>query len=164
MEEAARQAQAPDLPALVHLAGAARAELESTRGGRVFFAEDPRWSEPDACLGTWIDDPDHLVVVGMIDEHIVGYGSVHLDDLHTGERLGVIDDLFVLEGARGVGVGEMMMDELVAFCRGHHCVGIDAVALPGNRATKNFFETFGLVARAIVVHRAFGATDAEEAP
>jgi hypothetical protein len=27
------------------------------------------------------------------------------------------------------------------------------MALPGNRATKNFFETFGRTARAIVVHR-----------
>src|SRR3954471_14607228 len=103
MEEAARQAQAPDLAALVHLAAAARAELESTRGGRVFFAEHPRWDEPDACLGAWLDDPAHLVVVGTSDEHIVGYGSVHIDALHTGEQLGVIDDLFVLEGARGVG-------------------------------------------------------------
>jgi hypothetical protein len=33
-------------------------------------------------------------------------------------------------------------------------VGIDAVALPGMRETKNFFEAAGLVARAIVVHKA----------
>ena len=31
-------------------------------------------------------------------------------------------------------------------------IGVDALALPGDRATKNFFETFGLKARAIVVH------------
>ena len=32
-------------------------------------------------------------------------------------------------------------------------VGLDAVALPGDRDTQNFVETFGLVARAIQVHR-----------
>jgi hypothetical protein len=32
-------------------------------------------------------------------------------------------------------------------------VGIEATALPGDRATKNFFETHGLVARALTVHR-----------
>jgi hypothetical protein len=37
--------------------------------------------------------------------------------------------------------------------RGGGCVGIDALALPGNRQTKNFFESFGFTARAIVVHR-----------
>jgi hypothetical protein len=41
----------------------------------------------------------------------------------------------------------------VAWARAHHCTGIDGFTLPGNRATKNFFETFGLTARAILVHR-----------
>jgi hypothetical protein len=45
------------------------------------------------------------------------------------------------------------MDELQAFCETRDCLGVDAIALPGNRDTKNFFETFGLVARAILVHR-----------
>jgi hypothetical protein len=30
---------------------------------------------------------------------------------------------------------------------------VDSLALPGDRHTKNFFEAFGLVARAIVVHK-----------
>ena len=65
----------------------------------------------------------------------------------------MVDELFVEPEARGVGVGEAMMDLLVAWCVERGCVGIDAVALPGDRDTKNFFETFGLKARAIVVHR-----------
>jgi hypothetical protein len=36
------------------------------------------------------------------------------------------------------------------------CFGLDALVLPGNRATKNFFEASGLTARAIVVHRSLG--------
>ena len=45
------------------------------------------------------------------------------------------------------------MDLLVAWAHERGCVGIDALRLPGNRDTKNFFERFGLTARAIVVHR-----------
>jgi hypothetical protein len=41
----------------------------------------------------------------------------------------------------------------VAWCREQACVGIDALALPGNRATKNFFEMLGFTARALVVHK-----------
>jgi hypothetical protein len=52
-----------------------------------------------------------------------------------------------------VGVGEAVMDHLVAWCRAQGCFGVDSLALPGDRQTKNFFESFGLVARAIVVHR-----------
>ena len=48
------------------------------------------------------------------------------------------------------------MDLLIAWCEEHRCTGIDAVALPGNRATKNFFERFGLTARALLVHRRLG--------
>ena len=45
------------------------------------------------------------------------------------------------------------MDLLVAWAQERGAVGIDALALPGDRHTKNFFETFGLTARALVVHR-----------
>jgi GNAT superfamily N-acetyltransferase len=55
--------------------------------------------------------------------------------------------------ARSVGVGEALMDLIVAWCEQRRCVGIDAHALPGNRATKNFFETFGFKARLLTVHR-----------
>ncbi len=76
-----------------------------------------------------------------------------LEPLRSGRTLGVITDLFVEEGARAVGVGEAMADALVAHCRAHDCVGIDATALPGHRAAKNFFETHGFTARALVMHR-----------
>ena len=33
-------------------------------------------------------------------------------------------------------------------------MGIDATALPGNRATKNFFEAHGFTARLLVMHHA----------
>jgi len=32
-------------------------------------------------------------------------------------------------------------------------VAVQSTALPGDRATKNFFESQGMVARAILVHR-----------
>jgi len=65
----------------------------------------------------------------------------------------VVRELFVVPEARGVALGEEMMDATVAWATSQDCVGIDGYALPGDRATKNFFETFGLVARGIVVHR-----------
>jgi hypothetical protein len=46
-----------------------------------------------------------------------------------------------------------MMQALVDWCTERGCMGVDSLALPGDRHTKNFFESFGLVARAIVVHR-----------
>ncbi len=48
-----------------------------------------------------------------------------------------------------------MMNEVVASAKAAGCLGVDAVALPGDRNTKNFFESFGLKARLLVVHHRF---------
>ena len=56
--------------------------------------------------------------------------------------------------AREVGAGEAMMNAVLDWAASMRCRGVDATALPGDRQTKNFFESFGLVARAISVHRA----------
>jgi ribosomal protein S18 acetylase RimI-like enzyme len=159
--ESARPATPADVPALTALADAAADELAPTRGGVVFLAREAPPRGPER-FTTGLDDDDVLVVAGAVDGELVGYGTVRIEVLRDGSRLGVIDDLFVLPDARGIGVGEAMADLLIEFCRARDCAGIDAVALPGNRATKNFFETFGLVARAIVVHRSLRPVPAPE--
>jgi GNAT superfamily N-acetyltransferase len=92
-------------------------------------------------------------VVGSIDDVVVGFAHAVGERLPDGEELVVLGGLYVDPGAREVGVGEAMMDLVLEWCEERRAVGVDAVALPGDRATKNFFERFGLTARAIVVHR-----------
>jgi GNAT superfamily N-acetyltransferase len=93
------------------------------------------------------------VAAGTLDDTVVGYGLVRTERLADGTLLGVIDDIYVDPGAREVGLGQALMDHLLDWCRAQGCFGVDSLALPGDRQTKNFFESFGLVARAIVVHR-----------
>lgn len=153
MEVSAREATSADLPGLVALATAAVEELTPHRGGGVWRRQLARPLPPDDSLRVDLDDPAAFVAVGTIDETIIGYGVVRVEHLRDGSRLGVISDLFTLEGARGVSVGEEVMDALIEWARQQGCFGVDSLALPGDRHTKNFFESFGLVARAIVVHR-----------
>ncbi len=96
---------------------------------------------------------DELLLVGTIDDTVVGYGTARVEILRDGAALGVVDDVYVEPPARGVGVGEAVMTALVDWCSARGCIGVDSIVLPGDRASKNFFESFGLVARAIVVHR-----------
>jgi ribosomal protein S18 acetylase RimI-like enzyme len=156
--EAARPATAADVPALAALAEAAADELGPTRGGAVFLAREAPARGTERFVEA-LADTGRLVVAGTVDGAVVGYGTVRLESLRDGALLGVIDDLFVLPDARGVGVGEAVANLLIDFCEKEGCTGIDAVALPGNRHTKNFFETFGMVARAIVVHRSLRRPD-----
>ncbi len=153
MEISARPATADDLPALETLATEAIEELTPHRGGAVWRRQLARAVPPGDSLRADLDDPDAFVVAGTLDDAIIGYGVVRVEHLRDGSRLGVISDLFTLEGARGVSVGEEVMGALIAWAGEQGCFGVDSVALPGDRHTKNFFESFGLVARAIVVHR-----------
>ncbi len=148
--EAARPAVAEDLPRLAELTGQAREELGPTRGGGVFLVREARPDRPDLSAG--IEDPDRAVWSGTIDGFVVGYAAAHAEELHDGSRLGVIDSLFVEPEARSVGVGEALINLALDWCRSRGCTGVDAVALPGNRATKNFFEESGFTARLLVMH------------
>ncbi len=158
--ESTRPAGPDDRAVLAALARDARADARTKRGGVLLVDEGLRQEPLEATLLT--GSPDEHVVLGTIDDTPVGYALVQVRVLPSGDRLGVVEELYVDPEGRDVSVGEAMMDDLVAFCRAAGCVGIDALALPGDRATKNFFETFGLVARAIVVHRSL--SDAPVAP
>ena len=94
-----------------------------------------------------VDDPGHRVLVGTVDDVVMGYAVARTDLLPDGGRLGVVTDLYTEPGARELGIGEAMMAALVEWCREQGCFGVDSLALPGDRHTKNFFESFGLVAR-----------------
>jgi GNAT superfamily N-acetyltransferase len=151
--ESARPATHEDLPRIAELAELAVAELIGSKGGAVWARREARPTPYLDSLQSDLQAPDRCVVVGEIIGAIVGYGVVRAEPLRDGGVLGVVDDIYVEPQAREVGVGEALMDAIEAWCRSRGCIGIDALALPGNRETKNFFETFGLVARAIVVHR-----------
>jgi GNAT superfamily N-acetyltransferase len=154
--ESSRPATAADVPRIVELARVMRAELTAMRGGGL-WAEREAWPEPlDDAYRALVERDDALVVIGAIDDAAIGFGAVVLERLRSGRVLGVITDLFVEEEARAVGVGEAMAEAIVAHCEAQGCLGIDAPALPGHRAAKNFFETHGFTARALVMHRRLG--------
>jgi ribosomal protein S18 acetylase RimI-like enzyme len=89
----------------------------------------------------------------MIDDVPLGYAVSRVELLRTGEILGQVSDIWVDPEARGVGLGESLIGSIISWCTERNCVGIDSMALPGNRATKNFFETFGFKARLLTVHK-----------
>lgn len=157
--ESARPADETDVSVIVDLAATARAELAPQRGGRVALARLPWTIASAAEVATSVSDPDTLVALGCIDGCAVGYAMVTHEAINDGSVLGRIHELYVLPDARGVGVGEALLELVLAWAAERGCSGIDAVALPGARATKNFFETFAMVARAIVVHRPLALGD-----
>lgn len=141
------------MPALVALVAIASAEKHGQKGGPLWYRRERRQGEPEAGLAAAVASPDHEVFAGTLDDTVVGYGLVRVEHLADGSTLGVVEDIFVDPGARAVGIGEALMNHMLSWCRARGCFGVDSLALPGDRHTKNFFESFGLVARAIIVHK-----------
>ncbi|MGF1599541.1 MAG: GNAT family N-acetyltransferase [Acidimicrobiales bacterium] len=152
--EGARPATSADLAAIEAVAQRVRHDLDGGRGADLFFARE---AGPWPARDRWCDRleaDDGVVLVGTYSGAILGYAVAVVEPLLDGRLLGVIEDLAVDPEARGVGIGEAMMDGLLVELRRLGCIGVDARALPGDRQTKNFFESFGLKARLLTVHRA----------
>jgi GNAT superfamily N-acetyltransferase len=154
-DEAARTAHPDDLDAVAALAVAAAEEKRAQKGGALWWRRERRQGDVAAGVRAALDAADQELAVGTLDGAVIGYAVARSERLTDGGLLGVVDDIYVDPGARSVGVGEALMDHVLAWCRDQGCFGVDSLALPGDRATKNFFESFGLVARAIVVHKPF---------
>ena len=152
-EEGTRPATEDDVARLAELADAAVEELRQGKGGEVWARHSGRRAPFEPQLAAEVGDAAHHVLVGTVDDVIMGYGVASIEVLADGGRLGIVTDLYTDPGTRELGIGEAMMEALVEWCRAQGCFGVDSLALPGDRHTKNFFESFGLVARAIIVHR-----------
>jgi GNAT superfamily N-acetyltransferase len=140
-----RPAVASDDSIVRALATAAGAALSDERGGVLHREHDLDGFDPVAHR----EGVRAVTLAGMLDDVVLGYACVEAVD----HDQAVLRALYVDPAAREVGLGETLIGSVLEWCREQRCVGLDAVALPGDRETKNFFETQGLVARAITVHR-----------
>ena len=150
--EHARDATLDDLEAIGTIASTIAADLPDKRGGSLFLRRE---SGGDASIRAQaqIEGEHGFVVVGTYDEVVFGYAIVEIERLDDGGLLARVDDLAVDAEIRGSGIGEAIMNLVMDTARERGCFGIDSRALPGDRHTKNFFESFGLKARMLVVHK-----------
>jgi GNAT superfamily N-acetyltransferase len=152
VEVSARGATEADLPALAMLVAEGLAAVAPQRGAELWLLEQAPTLPVDVGVLRAIQ-AEGAAVAGCVGEVPVGVLLLDQRDLANGRRIGRITFVFVHPDARGIGVGESMVDEALTWAAGAGCSGLDALALPGDRETKNLYERSGLTARAIVVHR-----------
>lgn len=153
--EAAREATQGDLDRLVELSEQAVDQQIEKRGGPLWSVRESRLRPHEETLTRDLRSDDARVVVGTYHGYVSGYASCVIESLRDETTLGVVTDIYVEPEFRAVGIGEEMMNQLVDWARDRGCIGVDSLALPGDRETKNFFETFGLKARALLVNHRF---------
>jgi ribosomal protein S18 acetylase RimI-like enzyme len=135
-----RPATVDDIAELVWLEQIARTRVADQRGGDLWLERHASQS-PD-----WMAVPAGRVVVGTIDDAVVGYLRFEqVDDVMH------VNDVFVHPEAREVGFGDALLAATVEIARRHGASRIEAEALPGDRETKNLYERAGITAKRITV-------------
>ena len=148
-----QKARPADCDEIAALATEALAEKAVQRGGRLLLSTQFPGGLTSAELAAATADERKGIWVARLSDAAVGFALAELQKLANGGLIVRARALYVLKEARGVGVGESLMKAVLDWAARSGAEGVDSVALPGDRATKNFFEQFGLKARAILVHR-----------
>jgi GNAT superfamily N-acetyltransferase len=153
MEVTARVAVEADVPALVPLVAEGIAAVEGERGAELWLLEHAPRAPLDAALHDLRSNPATEVIAGCVDGVPVGVLVIERRDLVDGRSIARITLVFVHPRAREIGVGEALIGAASGWAEAAGCIGIDGLALPGDRRTKNLYERSGMTAREITVHR-----------
>jgi GNAT superfamily N-acetyltransferase len=150
VEIRARRAVRRDLPRMAELLRSGLDEIKELRGGPA-LAEGFGDSEGlRGALASALSDASRHAVLGTLDDEPVAVAIARAD---AARGAGAVEALYVEPGARGVGVGEAVLDEVLGWLRARRCSRVDATALPGDRPAKSFFEGSAFKARLIVYSR-----------
>lgn len=141
-----RHATAGDLSTTTELALAAQQELKDDRGGRWHLEHDIDRASPETIHADALSDERSCLIVGMIDDVVVGFAHAHLSAAES-NTLCMIEELVVHPDARAIGVGSEVLAGVREWAVGQGCAAIESHVLPGNRAAKNFFERVGMKTR-----------------
>ena len=147
MQIFSRPASSQDLEDLVILECEARNSLNEFRGADRLASDVPeigsRWLEE-------LNNDAVFVLVGGIDSVVMGYLVARMFAKSV-NQIATIEQVFVTHDARNLGVGDALVSSALAWAQQQKLTALDALALPGDRETKNLYERSGLVARLITV-------------
>ena len=151
--ELARPAGVADRQICTRLLSQALLGAATMRGGVALVGE----ATPATLLPRWTQSGEEAVLlVGEYDSVVVGLLGATVAAESGGRRSSLIECCYVETGARGVGVGTALMQGAVEWSAQRGCTDVDALALPGDRATKQVLETAGFTARLLVLNRRLG--------
>jgi GNAT superfamily N-acetyltransferase len=149
--ELARPARDEDHPACRGLLDELLAGADGMRGGPTLVGQQTS----ETLLARWTG-PDAQLFVGEFEGVVVGVLGVsaapHTSGSSAGPR-GLVEGCYVELDARGVGVGSALLQAALAWCQEQGCREVDALALPGDRATKQGLEAAGFTARLLTLSR-----------
>jgi GNAT superfamily N-acetyltransferase len=146
--ESVRPATRDDLVRCAELLERARTDAQSRRGGARLLEAAP--AADALALAEWLGHDERQLFVGEFSGAVVGVAA---GSVERPARRGQVVWCYVEAPARGVGVGTALVGALAEWFTAAGCTEMEAVALPGDRSTKQLYEAGGLKARLLVMHR-----------
>ena len=148
--EVVRPAGAADRSACMQLASQALDTASAMRGGATLRGT----ATAASLLARWMGEGAATqLLVGEYEGALVGLAAASAGATAGEGRRGLIECCYVEPEARGVGVGTALMEAAVSWCAAQGCSEVDALALPGDRATKQRLEAAGFTARLLTLNR-----------
>jgi GNAT superfamily N-acetyltransferase len=146
--EIARPAVAADHEAALGLLTLALTGASVMRGGTALIGE----STAENLLARWTGCGDDAGLwVGEYEGAVVGVLGATVATPVGARRACLIECCYVEAEARGVGVGSTLLETAVAWATSRGCTDVDALALPGDRSTKQRLEGAGFTARLLTL-------------
>ena len=137
-----RKAQSMDSSAVLALEQQCDRESQSFRGSAQLITDAPFiGNDFDNVLG----NTGRLVLVVESSGDLCGFADMEISD-----SVAMVRRVYINEGARELGAGARLIDELRIHAKASGCARIDAYVLPGDRLTKNLFERAGMKARLLI--------------
>lgn len=137
---------------MIDLQSAAPDDRETVLGlVRAYFAFDGLAYTPaaEAAITELLSNPRYgRVLLARQEDAVVGYAALTYGfDHEAGGRLGVLTDLFLVEAARGRGLGRALLDGVLALARAEGLRQVDLWVLDGNDRARALYRSrgFGLV-------------------
>lgn len=143
-----RPAAPADLDRCAALLQAARREVDGKRGAAQLVGPWATQALDGATVSRWAGAPGRALLAGLLDEEVCGVAAARAVGV-----TGHIECCYVDPPGRGNGLGAALLGALTSWCATQGCTEIDGAALPGDRLTKQLYESGGFKARLLVMHR-----------
>ena len=104
------------------------------------------------CWDNFIQNNSSNSIVGLLDNKIIAYGSIIIENKIRGELAGHIEDIVVCESMRNKGIGIELINELIKIGKNKGCY---RVTLLCDDNLSSFYEKNGFVKNGIAMKKMY---------
>ena len=112
---------------------------------RVFFGRDSDLSLAEDFLRTRLNNSESVIFCAYTsDKHCVGFAQLYPSFSSVlAKHIWILNDLFVLESLRGMGIGKKLLRKIQIFCEETQVGGIVVETTTSNTGARRLYESNG---------------------